>query len=95
MVDIDYQKKYRETHKEYYKQKIKEWKEKNKDKTKEYNKDYYAKNKEKAINYQLQPVFCKYCNREYKRSQMSTHIRTNKHIKNKDEFEQINELKEY
>lgn len=45
-----------------------------------YNKDYYAKNKAKLLEDAVKKIRCEHCNVECSKSNMSKHLKTQKHI---------------
>lgn len=72
---------------------IKEWYEQNRDKlleqmkehyeqNKEKKKEFYEQNKDKLNEYKRQKVKCIYCDTEYRRSDLSKHNKTGRHIYN-------------
>lgn len=45
----------------------------------QYNKDYYAKNKAKLLQDAIKKIRCEHCNMECSKSNMSKHLKTEKH----------------
>jgi hypothetical protein len=87
------QKDYREKNKDKILEKTKEYREQNKDKISQHKKEYYQKNKDKISEHyeknkdkislkQNQKIHCKYCNCYTRKCNISTHIKTTKHITN-------------
>ena len=86
VMDKEYYIEYRRVNKEALNEKQKQRRLENPEKYKEYNKKYYMKNRKKLIDHQLERVECKYCNHKYKRGNLSAHKRTDKHIRNKNNY---------
>ena len=54
-------------------------------------KKYYDANREKVHNNLKEERFCECCNRTYKLYALSKHNRTDKHIRNREIYESINQ----
>lgn len=82
VMSKEYYAEYREKNREVLREKERKRRKENPEAYKEYNKKYYEKNKDKIIAHQLEKVYCECCDHWYRRSMLSTHKRTNKHINN-------------
>ncbi len=59
---------------------------------KEYNKLWYEKNKEKHLKNMREKVECEICKCQINKSQVAVHKNTNKHLKNKIEYDKNQEI---
>ena len=56
------------------------------DKRKEYLKNYYQAHKHSLLDKMTEKVFCKYCNVDISRGNMTKHVATPKHLRNLENY---------
>jgi len=79
---LEKKEKYRKDNKKMLSEKAKEYRDDNKEVLKEKRKEYYNNNKKEILQKQIVKVRCETCNREFNKSSLTKHKKTQKHIKN-------------